>query len=366
MAFDLESYLAGGVERMVRGIARAAAKNPRTARFMAEYALTSRRANRLRLDAAARGEHIPPFLIASITTRCNLHCKGCYARANHNCTDSAAAEAQLLSPDDWARIFDEAAELGVAFILLAGGEPFMRPEVLRAAGRQRRIIFPVFTNGTMLSGTGLELVREHPNLMPVLSIEGGADVTDARRGEGTYSALRRAMSALSDEALPFGCSVTVQKSNLHEVMGADFVAELARRGCKVIIYVEYVPVDRATEEQAPGQAEREYMAAELSARRAEFPELLLVSFPGDEQAMGGCLAAGRGFFHINAYGGAEPCPFSAYSDTSLRDTSLREALASPLFVKLRECGALEETHVGGCTLFAQEETVKALCAEGKS
>ena len=103
----------------------------------------------------------------------------------------------------------------------------------------------------MLSGTGLELVREHPNLMPVLSIEGGADVTDARRGEGTYSALRRAMSALSDESLPFGCSVTVQKSNLHEVMGADFVAELARRGCKVIIYVEYVPVDRATEEQAP-------------------------------------------------------------------------------------------------------------------
>ena len=73
------------------------------------------------IRAAARGEHIPPFLIASITTRCNLHCKGCYARANHNCTDSAAAEAQLLSPDDWARIFDEAAELGVAFILLAGG-----------------------------------------------------------------------------------------------------------------------------------------------------------------------------------------------------------------------------------------------------
>ena len=221
MAFDLESYLAGGVERMVRGIARAAAKNPRTARFMAEYALTSRRANRLRLDAAARGEHVPPFLIASITTRCNLHCKGCYARANHNCTDSAAAEAQLLSPDDWTRIFDEAAELGLAFILLAGGEPFMRPEVLRAAGRQRRIIFPVFTNGTMLSGTGLEFVREHPNLMPVLSIEGGTDVTDARRG------------------------------------------------CKVIIYVEYVPVDRATEEQAPGQAEREYMAAELSARAAK-------------------------------------------------------------------------------------------------
>ena len=47
------------------------------------------------------------------------------------------------------------------------------------------------------------------------------------------------------------------------------------------------------------------------------------------------MAAGRGFFHINSHGSAEPCPFSPYSDTNVRDTSLRQALQSPLFTALQ-------------------------------
>ena len=37
----------------------------------------------------AEGEHVPAFLIASITSSCNLHCAACYSRANHACSDSA-------------------------------------------------------------------------------------------------------------------------------------------------------------------------------------------------------------------------------------------------------------------------------------
>ena len=71
---------------------------------------------------------------------------------------------------------------------------------------------------------------------------------------------------------------------------------------------------------------------------------MLISFPGDEVLSGGCLAAGRGFFHINARGGVEPCPFSPYSDTNLAECSLEEALDSPLFRHLRERGLLEQEH----------------------
>ena len=88
--------------------------------------------------------------------------------------------------------------------------------------------------------------------------------------------------------------------------------------------------------------------------------MVFISFPGDERASGGCLAAGRGFFHINASGGAEPCPFSPYSDTSLVHTSLKEALQSPLFSRLQESGSLEKFHTGGCALFEQEQLVKDL------
>lgn len=100
------------------------------------------------------------------------------------------------------------------------------------------------------------------------------------------------------------------------------------------------------------------MADRLDALRETQRDMLLISFPGDERASGGCLAAGRGFFHINARGGAEPCPFSPYSDTSLQDVSLKEAMRSPLFRRLREDGNLTGIHTGGCALFEQEETVK--------
>jgi len=90
--------------------------------------------------------------------------------------------------------------------------------------------------------------------------------------------------------------------------------------------------------------------------------MIVISFPGDEKESGGCLAAGRGFFHINARGDAEPCPFSPYSDTNLRGTSLRDALQSPFFSRLREEGALGLEHTGGCALFDQADYVKRLAA----
>ncbi|MBQ8537860.1 MAG: radical SAM protein, partial [Clostridia bacterium] len=106
--------------------------------------------------------------------------------------------------------------------------------------------------------------------------------------------------------------------------------------------------------------ERACLKARLSALRAAYEDMLFVSFPGDEKSSGGCLAAGRGFFHINSHGGAEPCPFSPYSDVSVKDTSLREALHSPLFTALRQGNLLTEDHSGGCVLFEKEEQVKTL------
>ena len=94
--------------------------------------------------------------------------------------------------------------------------------------------------------------------------------------------------------------------------------------------------------------------------RRKYAEAVLLSFPGDELAMGGCMAAGREFFHINSHGGAEPCPFSPYSDVNIRDTSLRAAIASPLFRRLQNEGVLSGEHVGGCVLYERRDRVAAM------
>ena len=94
--------------------------------------------------------------------------------------------------------------------------------------------------------------------------------------------------------------------------------------------------------------------------REKRPEMVYISFPGDEKSSGGCVAAGRGFFHINSHGGAEPCPFSPYSDINVKDTSLREALHSPLFTALRSSDILLDDHDGGCVLYQKKAQVESL------
>lgn len=84
------------------------------------------------------------------------------------------------------------------------------------------------------------------------------------------------------------------------------------------------------------------------------------SFPGDEKHMGGCLAAGRGFFHIGPDGSAEPCPFSPFSDSSVLELGVKGALASPLFRKLREAHLVGGEHTDGCALYEHRDQVEAL------
>lgn len=138
--FDIQEYMTEGVERIVSEALKATLKNPRESAFMLKFAAASRTASRKRKKAEKKGEHIPPFLIASITSKCNLHCAGCYSRCNQATVDSEPVSQ--LSGEDWLRIFDEADDLGISFILLAGGEPMLRRDVIESAATKPNILFP--------------------------------------------------------------------------------------------------------------------------------------------------------------------------------------------------------------------------------
>ena len=359
--FDIQSYMTQGVERVVSDVVRATLRNPRESAYMMKFALASRAASKKRRKAEDTGEHIPPFLIASITSRCNLHCAGCYSRCNHATTDSEPVKQ--LTGEEWAKLFDEADDLGVSFILLAGGEPMLRYDVTEAASKRPDILFPIFTNGTFMSEKYYELFDRCRNLIPIMSIEGDKEQTDKRRGAGVYDKLIAGMDEFKKRGLIFGSSVTVTTRNIKEVMSENFLSELSDRGCKAVIYVEFVPVTEDSAELAPGDEERKYMSEKMAQIREEHQEMVFISFPGDEKSFGGCVAAGRGFFHINSHGGAEPCPFSPYSDINVRDTSLKEAINSELFRKLRDGGYLLEDHPGGCTLYERRDDVERIMKE---
>ena len=360
-SFDIQKYMTDGVEKVVSEAIKATLKNPRESAFMLRFAAASRAASKKRRKAEDSGEHIPPFLIASITSKCNLHCAGCYSRCNHATVDSEPVKQ--LTGDEWLSIFDEADDLGISFILLAGGEPMLRRDIIEAAGKKQNILFPIFTNGTYMNDRYFELFDKCRNLVPIMSIEGNKQITDARRGAGIYDKLISNMDEFKKRGLIFGASVTVTTQNYEEVCSDTFLNDLTERGCTAVIFVEYVPVTEESEDLAPDDTQREYLQEQIMRLRAERPEMVYISFPGDEKASGGCVAAGRGFFHINSHGGAEPCPFSPYSDINVRNTSLRDAMHSPLFTALRSGDILLDDHEGGCVLYEKRDIVEALIAQ---
>ncbi len=359
--FGIQEYMTHGVERIVSDAVKATLKNPRESAYMVKFAAASKNASRKRAEFETAGEHIPPFLIASITSSCNLHCEGCYSRCNNSTNDDTPVDK--LSDEDWCRIFDEAEALGVSFILLAGGEPMLRRGVIEAAGMKKNIMFPVFTNGTYMNKKYFEMFDKCRNIVPIMSIEGDRDITDARRGTGIYDKLMSNMDELYSRGLIFGASITVTRNNFREVSSEEFISNLSKKGCKAVIYVEYVPVSDESTHLAPGDEERGYLNEEIAKLRGYHPEMVFVSFPGDEKSSGGCIAAGRGFFHINSHGDAEPCPFSPYSDTNVRETSLREAMKSKFFRSLIEEGLLSDDHKGGCVLFEKRDLIEKILLE---
>lgn len=352
---NLNIFMERGISGVMQTAARFYPSNNEGRAFIARILPAINKSSQLRKKHEQTGTHVPPFLIASVASRCNLRCAGCYARAGGGCGDNEALDD--LSASEWEAIFTEAAGLGVSFILLAGGEPFTRPDVIRAAAGIPNIIFPIFTNGTMIDEEALSLFDCHRNLIPVISIEGGADHTDQRRGAGTYARVEAAMAHLKENNILFGVSITVTQENIHTVTSEAFIAEQSVKGCGLVFLVEYVPVSADTDGLVLSSRDACVLEENVAALKKRFRNMIIISFPGDEAAMGGCLASGRGFFHINSRGGAEPCPFSPFSKHSLKTASIEEVLHSGFFRDLREIAACAEPRKSGCTLFEHKEKV---------
>lgn len=341
------------VRTTFRDALRASVKDPAMMAFFLRTLKAQKRAAERRAGLEKEGLHVPPLMILSVTDECNLHCQGCYAQ---NLPRQPKAEMDLARLE---RLFSEAEELGITNVLLAGGEPLLKPGLLELTGKFPKIIFPLLTNGTLMDEAVTASIREQRNVIPMLSLEGYEGETDLRRGEGTYAHVCKAMEKLQRAGVFFGVSITVTRSNFPTVTGDAFVGGLLHRGSKAFFYVEYSPVREGTESLVPTAEQRAVLAGD--SFRSKYSAAFL-SFPGEEKKFGGCLSAGRGFIHVSASGDLEPCPFAPYSDASLQQMSLKDALKSKFLQRIRDNrGELLEAD-GGCAIWKKRAWAQSLLA----
>jgi len=311
-------------------------------------------------SAAIREEHeeqgliVPPVIIASITSRCTLSCAGCYMKTRG--TESRGD----MSPETLASLVDQAAGLGVSVIVIAGGEPLVRKdEIFALAQAHPALLFPVFTNGLLIDNPVAGSIAECKNIVPVISFEGFREDTDTRRGSGVFDRLLSACALLKSRRVFFGCSVTITRENFPRVTDEMFIRQMLETGARVFTFVEYVPMEPGTENLILTREQKKILPVVLVNFNREFPALF-IGFPGDEDAYGGCLAAGRGFVHVSPSGDLEPCPAAPVSDVNLAQVPLKEALRSRLLTRIRsEHGLLTES-AGGCALRANRVWMESL------
>lgn len=287
--------------------------------------------------------NIPWAILMDPTSACNLTCTGCWA--------AEYGHQNNLSQQDLNRIIEQGKELGVYVYIYSGGEPLVKKDLLiQLCDLHPDCTFLAFTNGTLVDEAFADELRRVGNFLLAFSIEGFEAETDMRRGQGTYAQVIRAMGLLQTRHVPFGFSTCYHAKNTEAVGSEAYIDDMIARGCLFGWYFTYMPVGvDAVPELMATSDQRAQMYRRVRRYRQTKP-IFLMDFWNDGSYVGGCIAGGRRYLHINAAGDVEPCAFIHYSNVNIHDHTLLEALQSPLFMAYHEGQPFNGNHLRPCPL----------------
>ncbi len=271
------------------------------------------------------GCNIPWAILLDPTNACNVHSTGCWAAEYGNRLD--------LTGDDIESIIRQGEALGCYFYIYTGGEPLVRKhDLMDICAAHPEATFMSFTNGTLIDEAFCQDMLRVKNFVPVLSVEGSAETTDARRGTGTYARVTHAMELLREHRLIFGISACVTRENESTIASEAYFQQMIDWGALFCWFFMFMPVGvDAAPELVPTPEQREHQIRFVREMRSKMP-LFTMDFWGDSEYVGGCIAGGRRYLHINAAGDVDPCVFAHYSNANIHTSTLLEALQSPLFM----------------------------------
>lgn len=302
------------------------------------------------------GCNIPWAILLDPTSACNLHCTGCWAAEYGNRLN--------LTFDEIDSIITQGKALGVYMYIYTGGEPLVRKnDLIALCNKHSDCQFLSFTNGTLIDEEFADEMLRVKNFIPAISLEGFEEATDGRRGNGVYAKATRAMQILHDKHLPFGISACYTSANIDSIASDEYIDFICKLGARFIWYFHYMPVGNdAAPVLLPNPEQREYMYHRIREIRATKP-IFAMDFQNDGEYVGGCIAGGRRYLHINANGDVDPCVFIHYSNANIREVSLLDALRSPIFMAYHDNQPFNDNMLRPCPMLENPEQLRKIVEE---
>lgn len=163
----------------------------------------------LHMRAAQKG--VPLSGTFELTPCCNMNCKMCYVRLS---AAQQQAIAPLLTARRWLEIGKQAKEAGMLYLLITGGEPFLRPdfrEIFQGL-HWEGLVLSVNTNGTLIDEETVSWLQETPPARLNITLYGDSDATYERLcgNPKGFSQVTKAIGLLKEAGLTvrLNCSVT--------------------------------------------------------------------------------------------------------------------------------------------------------------
>ncbi|MEN6570814.1 MAG: radical SAM protein [Anaerolineaceae bacterium] len=303
------------------------------------------------------GFDIPSFLLISPTKACNLRCIGCYADADE--------QVRSLDWDVVDRLVGEMRTLwGAQFLVISGGEPLayrsQGKTILDLAAMHRDVYFMFYTNGTLITRELAQQMSELGNLIPMISLEGWRERTDARRGAGVFDKAMAAMDALYDSGVIYGASLTAMHNNAEEILSDEFVDFLfIQKHISIAWLFEYLPIGRAYTLEYMVTPQQRLWMWQQSWKFVRSKRYFMADFWNHGTAVDGCLSAGGhgrgGYLYIEWNGNVTPCVFVPYSPVNIKDVyarggNLNDIFCEPFFADLRRWQMQIKKDTGGSNL----------------
>lgn len=305
------------------------------------------------------GCNIPWTILLDPTSACNLHCTGCWA--------AEYGHKLNLTFDEIDDIICQGKDMGVYMYIYTGGEPLVRKDdIIRLCEKHSDCIFLCFTNATLIDEKFADDMLRVGNFVPAISLEGFEQATDGRRGDGVYQKVIKAMELLKRKKLVYGISCCYTSANYESITSEEFFDSMIDLGAYFVWYFHYMPVGNdAVPELMPTPEQRTGTYEKLRKYRATKP-LFAMDFQNDAEYVGGCIAGGRRYFHINANGDIDPCVFIHYSDSNIREKTLLEALQSPMMMAYHDNQPFNGNMLRPCPMLENPEKLRAMVEQAGS
>lgn len=302
--------------------------------------------------------NIPFQILIDPTSACNCKCKGCWA--------AEYGHENNLTYDEMASVVSQAKALGTHFYMFTGGEPLIRKnDIIKLCEANPDCAFVCYTNGHLVDEKFCDEMKRVGNIALALSIEGDEESTDDRRGKGNYQKVISAMNLLKSKGCLFGMSVCYTRLNVEKVTSDEFLDKMISLGVKFGLYFNFMPVGHgASPELIPTPDQREYMYRWLRRVRNSKTgkPMFFMDFQSDGEYVGGCIAGGRNYFHINSAGDMEPCVFIHFSDSNIRTHTILEGLQNPLFMAFRHDQPFNDNHLRPCPMLENPQCLRDIVA----